>query len=178
MTNIYTSSEESNILSTPEFNLWIDVIRQAVDDIVLIDILIEEGKEVKEEYHEYRQSAHDFLFNDSHLIIFDDYKISYLCSDCFKNVSTKMSEFINVSICPNCGKQNSIISTSYEIEKISKEISLKELFSIFNIENINNFRESLEERIEFLKEKKRIKRKKQRAYQLKKKGLLVNGIKN
>lgn len=167
MNNIYISNEEQKLDNTVDYNLWIDVIKQAVEDIVLIDILIEENKVVDkrlEELLEYKNTAEAFLFDPEHTINFDDYIIEYICQSCGQTEQIKMSKFSNSLNCFNCKVILSPDVTSYTIVKTFKEVTLEELLILFNFNDPDKFREDLKLRINILKQKKREKRERQKQY--------------
>jgi hypothetical protein len=155
----YIRSRTQVLNKTYATAIWMKVIHRAVDDIVLYETMLENKPSIKEEDMEDLESAKSFLFNDEHLIPFDDYIVIIICQECGTEAKLLMSEFAAEDyICKQCNTLCNPVLTEYYIssEQAIREISLKELLSLWGIENINAFRKGTIRRIEELKAKKRL----------------------
>lgn len=165
---ILSSGEGSKSTINNYKNLWVKVIKRAINDAALmtnnipkwelklsncknekkirkIQIEIDKMKNIKE-------TAISFLFNPDHKIPWGDFSIQIRCPKCknewvnFMSIAAEKS-----SKCPEC---KCIISSKYIQYRIvkeykEKEISLEELLYLFEINNIDEFRRKAKQEIDF-----------------------------
>lgn len=154
----YIASRTDIIKKSFAADLWTRVITKAIDDIVYFQVqrnkhinYIPKPDELLDE-----QEAKDFLFNDEHLIPYDDYEVIAECSICQERTEVLMSNLASgIEMCSNCSAAYSTEDTTYEVIKVPKEITLKELVSIiYKISDIEIFRNGIRKHIEKLIRKK------------------------
>jgi hypothetical protein len=148
----YLNSRSEVVSKSDIADLWARVIEKAIDDIVRYGVLKEKypNRKLTEE-EQNKIDAESFLFNENHLIAFDDYIISFFCPYCTYNQNTTMSNLASgVEMCRNCfGFCSEENIGEYTIEKIDKEINLKELLLIaFSLKDIDSFRDKVRKKIE------------------------------
>ena len=148
-------------------NLWIKVIRRAINDVALMTINIpkwelklpnikneKKYKKIEleiEKMYEIKNSALEFLFNPNYLIPWSDFEITVKCPRCltrWKDLMSNATEF--ESKCSRCNYKISSKYIQYRIEKENKqkEITLEGLLDILEIFNVENFREKAKLEIE------------------------------
>ena len=149
-------------------NLWVKVIKRAINDAALMRInipkwenklnhILSERKKKKikieiEKMHGIENSALAFLFNPNHKIPWSDFTINVQCPKCKNEWKTLMSIAAEqTSKCSKCKYDISSKYIQYRIieEEKEKEISLEELLYLFEIENIEEFRDKAWKEIEY-----------------------------
>jgi hypothetical protein len=138
-------------------DLWMKVIGRAVDDLVSISLMRQQGLPLKDEDKESEETAMSFLFDDNHRIAIDDYLVSVTCVSCQTIFSSPMSTFSCCeSKCIRCDYLADPKICDYEIteNQVYKDISLRELLATWDIDDIDGFRNGVRERIKSQVEKK------------------------
>lgn len=151
----YINSRNDVIRKSDATELWTKVISKAIDDIIYYTVL-ENKQNLKEEEEACRKNAREFLFNDEHRVPFDYYTIITQCPECNNTTELQMSDYISgIEMCNNCSAFYDTEETLYDIAKLNKEISFRELLSIiWDIDNVEEFREGIERRIKMSVEKR------------------------
>jgi hypothetical protein len=137
-------------------DLWMKVISRAIEDLVSIALMKQQGVPLKDEDKESEETANGFLFDDDYRIPMDDYTVEVTCLSCQTKYKTPMSVFSSEeALCVSCNSIADPKITEFDVTgECTKEISLEELLSIWNLEDIVGFRRGVRERIEVLTEKK------------------------
>lgn len=131
-------------------DLWMKVIGRAVDDLVSINLMRQQGTPLKDEDKESEESAMSFLFDDNHRIALDDYLVDITCVNCMASLSEPMSQFTGgESICSGCNTPVDPKVCDYTIteNQVYRDISLQELLATWDIDDIDGFREGVRNRI-------------------------------
>jgi hypothetical protein len=149
----YIASRNDILTKSFATDLWMKVINRAIDDLVIYGLYELEGKQLKEEEKEYRDSANGFLFDNEYTISLDDYDAVVRCLKCNMDTTKKMSIITSEDfICPNC--KNKITAKTATTNVVSTccaiEITLAELLSYWGIENVDTFRNGCKKRIKEL----------------------------
>lgn len=148
----YLNSRTDVVKKCYATDLWIKVISKAIDDIIYYRVIKEKENKrpLKEEEQIDFDNAIAFLFDDDYKIPFDDYFVAAQCSICDEKTEVYMSYLASgIEMCRNCSARYSVDDTKYTIEKIHKEVNLKELLSIiWGSEDIKMFRKGVKDKIE------------------------------
>jgi hypothetical protein len=143
----------SNILSKSFVTeLWVKVIRRAIDDIALYQTIRKLGRTLSEEDLQFEESAYSFLFNDDHKFPVCDYFVDATCSKCnrvWTSYISSLSSGDKKIICPICRYPNTRKKLYCVIAKDQtiSELSLKDLLEIWDVYNIDGFREGCRKEI-------------------------------
>ena len=157
-------------------DIWMKVIRRAIEDAALCKTNRDHGIKLTEEEEQWEISALGFLFDPSWVVPFDDYFVDITCPKCQSIWSNLMSVVAaENSVCPKCKNSINPKYVTYNIteEQGIREIDLRELLSLWGVYNMEKFRNGCRHEIEILSKRKIPKQRKEKCQ---KKQLELTGI--
>jgi DNA-directed RNA polymerase subunit RPC12/RpoP len=156
--NAFISSRNDVLNKSFAADLWMKVINRAIDDLVIYTIYELEGKELKEEEKEYKESAYGFLFDENYTIALDDYEAIVRCQKCGQETPRRMSIVTSEDfVCPKCRNKITAKTAAGNVVNFSSrvETTLEELLSYWGMDNVEAFRTGCEKRIKELVSRRR-----------------------
>lgn len=149
------TSRNSTIDKLDDTTLWLKVIEKAIEDIVYFKVARTRGRKLNQEQLEQEASAHSFLFNDEHIIPFDDYLVTVTCPGCNNTFDIQMSLLASgMEMCRTCSCGCSTETSEFVIKELFKQTTLKGLFEIWGMSDIKAFRKLKKDAIDKAVERK------------------------